>query len=81
MTLSPDGQWIAGIGPEGDQFCIWNVETLIVDCDDQFQPIHAESITWSPDSTAVAYSLDLLMRFYDSDVFVYDVKRGEGQSY
>lgn len=76
VTLSPDGRHIAGIGPEGNQFCVWEVATGDAACEAERQPVLAESIAWAPDSSAVAYALDALIRFYDSDVFVFELDEG-----
>lgn len=71
-ALSPDGQWLAGVGPEGDSICIWDVKALTPTCTDESLPIDRQSIVWSPDSSAVAFSLDVTGR----DVYVYELGGG-----
>lgn len=74
-ALSPNGQNLAGVGPD-DRFCIWDVATLESECAGEEMPIHPETITWSPDGTAVAFALDTIPPRIDSDIYVYD--RGTG---
>ncbi|CAN5753687.1 hypothetical protein BH20CHL3_BH20CHL3_01570 [soil metagenome] len=75
VALSPDGQWIAGIDEE-DRFCVWDAATLEPACDAGELPIHLESITWAPDSAAVAWSLDAFRTFEESDIFVFEMETG-----
>jgi WD40 repeat protein len=76
LRLSPDGAWIAGTGPN-DDFCIWDVETLEPTCDGEaLAGIIPRSVTWSPDSTAVAFSLDAPRMLRDSDVYVFETETG-----
>jgi len=77
VALSPDGQWIAGIGPDLNRFCVWNVDTGEAACDVEQQPVLADSIAWAPDSTAVAYSLNAHIQLYDSDIFIFEIESGE----
>jgi hypothetical protein len=75
VSISPDGQWLAGIGPDSSTFCVWDVASLVPDCHDVGQPIAVGPLTtmaWAPDSSAVAFDLDFLVRFVDSDVYVYE---------
>src|SRR5690606_13981681 len=73
ITMSPDGAWIAGIGPEF-ALCIWDVATMEPTCDQAERiPIAAESLVWSPDSTAVAFTEDAFRSAYESDIHVYEV--------
>ena len=76
VALSPDGQWIAGTGPDRE-FCIWDIETLNPICAEpgDYRP-HAEAIVWSPDSTAVAFTEDALRTFIDSDLYVFELGSG-----
>jgi Tol biopolymer transport system component len=76
VALSPDGARIAGIGAEGG-LCIWQVEDMTGACAERVGRIRAESIAWSPDGTAVAFSLDHVVLLVESDIFVYDVASGE----
>jgi hypothetical protein len=77
VALSPDGRHIAGIHAEGNRFCVWEVASGEATCDPERQPIVADSITWAPDSSAVAYALNALIFFYDSDIFVFEIDAGE----
>ncbi|MGB3329028.1 MAG: hypothetical protein WBA46_08755 [Thermomicrobiales bacterium] len=74
MTISPDGKWLAGAGPDKD-FCIWKVETLEPMCasDRRPMPVQHETVTWAPDSSAVAFSLDAAKLLVDSDIYVMDI--------
>ncbi|HYH11176.1 MAG TPA: hypothetical protein VD789_02385, partial [Thermomicrobiales bacterium] len=75
VTLSPDGARIAGIGTGGG-LCVWDVEDLDGSCTEDVGPVRAESIVWSPDGTAVAFSLDHVVLLAESDIFVYEVADG-----
>lgn len=74
-TLSPDGQWLAGVGP-GEVFCVWDVESLTPTCAGEDLPIRLDTLVWSPDSTAVAFSLDAIEQLYDSDLYLYELDEG-----
>lgn len=78
IALSPDGTMIAGTGPDND-FCVWDVATLDPTCDGAAEDVGGvitASVTWSPDSTAVAFSLDSPRLFIDSDVYVFETSTG-----
>ncbi|MGC4106835.1 MAG: hypothetical protein QM753_10860 [Thermomicrobiales bacterium] len=74
MAISPDGKWLAGPGADRD-FCIWDVTTLDPRCATDRKPmsVQLETITWAPDSSAVAFSLDAARLFIDSDIYVMDI--------
>jgi len=74
LSLSPDGQWIAGLGPDR-AFCVWDVDDLAPVCANDRYPIDTRSMAWAPDSTAVAFSLDFARLFTESDIFVFDIDR------
>ncbi len=77
VTMSPDGQWIAGVGTDRE-FCVWDVETLESTCEEPHpSSIEADSIRWAPDSSAVAFSYDAWRMGVDSDIFVFEVATGE----
>ena len=76
VTLSPDGRWVAGSGPE-QEFCVWEVATLDAVCEGQDLAIRPESITWAPDSSAVAFALEAAKFFIDSDIYVFEVEAEE----
>ena len=73
VAMSPDGKWLAGPGPERD-FCIWDVATLEPRCAADRNPmaVQLETVTWAPDSSAVAFSLDAARLLVDSAVYVMD---------
>lgn len=80
VRLSPDGIHIAGIDGERS-ICIQSLEAAPNDrpaCNpvEGDAPISPASIAWAPDSSAVAFSLDALPVFADSDIFVMDVESG-----
>lgn len=76
IALSPDGAWIAGLDPDKETFCVWDVKTLKPTCDGEVDAVVPASVTWAPDSTAVAFSLNAPQWFVDSDIFVFDVASG-----
>ena len=76
VAISPDARWIAGIGPDAN-FCVWEVETLDPTCDGEELAVQPETIVWAPDSRAVAFSLEAAKYFVDSDIYVFDVEKGE----
>lgn len=78
VSLSPDGQWLARTGPDGG-LCVWNVETLEPRCTGENLPVYADPffpawLAWSPDSSAVAFSLDAIRQGPDSDIYVYELE-------
>ncbi len=79
-SLSPDGEWLAGIGPE-NTLCLWDVESLTPQCDDTELQISRQiplpTMAWSPDSSAVAFDLNALVFGVDSDIYVFDVATSE----
>jgi hypothetical protein len=79
VAISPDGNWIAGPGPD-DDFCIWSLDDLEAFCDgadmDPRLAIDEASIAWAPDSSAVAFSQDAARLLIDSDILVFDVESG-----
>ena len=74
-ALSPDGRWLAGIGPDRT-LCVWDVESMASECVDERLRIREETITWSPDSTAVAFSFNAILYAEESDIYVYEVDTG-----
>lgn len=79
VTLSSDGQWIAGIGADS-QLCVWEVTTLAPTCDVESLPILNYSIVWAPDNTAVAFTLDALGQGAESDLFVFELATGQSEN-
>jgi len=53
------------------------VGNLASTCAEYVGEIRAESIVWLPDGTAVAFSLDHVVLFQESDIFVYEVDDGQ----
>lgn len=77
LSLSPDGTLLAGMGADGRQFCVWDIDHLESRCDGELPDlVEVRSIAWSPDSTAVAFSLGVLNRLTDSDLYVFDARAG-----
>lgn len=76
ISLSPDGQWIAGLGPD-NEFCVWDIAELTPVCTPDRYPVDAGSIAWAPDSSAIAFSLEFARLFTESDIFVFEVGSGE----
>ena len=81
VALSPDAQLIAGIGADGGSICVWEVERLTSTCAGeglriQTQPLTG-SITWAPDSSAVAFINGITQLLEPTDVMVFDLDSGE----
>lgn len=79
LGLSPDGTMLAGFG-QNDTICIWDAQTLEVVAESEPFPeifqVDERSIAWSPDSSAIAWSLHAARNFVDSDIFVFDLASG-----
>ncbi len=75
ITLSPDGQWIAGIDMD-NAFCVWELATGDATCAGADLDIDRETIRWAPDSTAVAFSHGPLEYAQDTDIFVFERETG-----
>lgn len=76
VNLSPDGSTLAML--MRDELCaggLGDAEATCVDTAD-IGTIDPSSITWSPDSTRLAFSLDAFRLMIDSDIFVLDVATG-----
>lgn len=73
VALSPDGRWIAGTD-EDDAFCVWAVETLESTCEGEELRIRQETISWAPDSSAVAFTLKAIEFLIDSDLYVFEIE-------
>jgi hypothetical protein len=76
VTRSPDGRWLAGIGPDKN-FCVWKISSLKASCSKTIEGIEPPSIRWSPDSSAVAFTLYAARYLIDSDIYVFDVTTGK----
>jgi hypothetical protein len=79
VSLSPDGRMLAGTGPD-NTLCVWQVVNFEPDCDSAKLPILPDSIIWSPDSSAVAFSLDAFTRAYESDIYIHELSTGESMN-
>lgn len=80
VAISPDGRWIAGIGPDGGSICAWRLATLHPTCAGEGLRIQTLPLTgtiaWAPDSTAVAF-IDGISQLYEpTDVMLFDVDTG-----
>ncbi|HEV2128996.1 MAG TPA: hypothetical protein VGR22_10295 [Thermomicrobiales bacterium] len=71
-AMAPDGAMLAGVSAD-NIFCVWETTTLLASCADEELPIRLESIVWSPDGTAVVFSLDAVRMGYESDLYIYEV--------
>jgi WD40 repeat protein len=77
LSLSPDGTRIAGLDAVGHAFCVWDVDSLEAVCDGEIPDVvEPQSVAWSPDSTAVAFSLGAVNHLVDSDIYVFDALAG-----
>lgn len=81
LILSPDGQWLAGIGPEDDSICVWDVETLAPTCAGEGLRIvpfpMSPSLVWAPDSSAVTFIDGTAQLVEPTEVMLFDVASGE----
>jgi hypothetical protein len=77
LAISPDGALIAGVQLDGERVCVWDIASREAACDGVLpEPVEARSVTWAPDSSAVAFSLDAPNRLVDSDIYVFEVASG-----
>jgi dipeptidyl aminopeptidase/acylaminoacyl peptidase len=77
LAISPDGNRVAGVHEDGDRFCVWDIASGDAACDGILpEPVEARSVTWAPDSSAVAFSLNTPNRLVDSDIYLFEVASG-----
>ena len=80
VAISPDGRWVAGIGPDGESICAWRISTLRPTCAGESLRIQTlpltGTITWSPDSTAVAFIDGISQLYQPTDVMLFEVESG-----
>jgi WD40 repeat protein len=80
LALSPDGTMLAGI-VDRNRIVVWSTDTLDTVAEsaplDEISLIDETSLTWSPDSSALAWSLLAAVQLRDSDIYVFDVDTGE----
>ncbi len=81
IALSPDGQWLAGIGPGENEICAWDIDTLTPTCAEADEVISTyiggTTLQWSPDSSAIAFASGDVMRMILGNVYVFEVETGE----
>ncbi len=77
IALSPDGKWLAAARDKA--LCIIAVDTLAdKHCVSlETGPIDRQSIVWSPDGKRVAFTENLVMYFYESDLWMLDIDSGQ----
>lgn len=77
LSLSPDGQWL--LAAKKEQLCVYRTESLAEQSCAPLQSIllAPQSVTWSPDSTRVAFADDVLKLLVDSDLWVMEAKTGK----
>lgn len=76
LTLSPDGTRIASV-VEREMIAVWDATTFeLITQSDPLQEIAIlddVSLTWSPQSDALAWSLNAARLLRDSDIYIFDV--------
>jgi Tol biopolymer transport system component len=81
LALSPDGQWLAGLGAEGDSICVWDVDSLAPMCAGNGLLVAPFPMTpamvWAPDSSAVAFVDGVAQLGGPTEVMVFNVMSGE----
>ncbi|MCQ3931826.1 MAG: hypothetical protein DPW16_15345 [Chloroflexi bacterium] len=72
MTISPDGSKL--VWPDDTSFCIYEIASAATECistgDVTLRVM--TGFTWSPDSRYLAFHEDVFLRFYESDLWVFD---------
>ncbi len=78
LLLSPDGTMIFEANlSEPDEMCVRELASDELRCDDVTVPMIARnSVTWAPDSSAVAFSTDWVASGIDADVRIFDAIAG-----
>ena len=80
ISLSPDGALLAAYDREVDSLCVYAVEDMAeVSCADLTglrTAVRVGDITWSPDSTRLAFGQDAFVFLRDSDLWVMDAQTG-----
>ena len=76
LALSPDGTMVAGVA-DREVLCVWDVESFEPIAQSKPLPelgiIDDASVVWSPDNSAVAWSLQAARLLRDSDIYVFDI--------
>jgi dipeptidyl aminopeptidase/acylaminoacyl peptidase len=84
ISMSPDGHWLLAARPAGDfavgELCVFAVDTLAERaCGDLSvlgAGIRLEDVTWSSDSTRIAFSERGFVTFEDGDLWLMDAATG-----
>jgi hypothetical protein len=80
IALSPDGRWIAGLGPDETSICAWDVATLEPTCVGHNLHVQAHPVSgglsWAPDSSAVAFINGDWRELESTDVMLFNVEHG-----
>ncbi len=56
VAMSPDGRWIAGVGPNDLGVCIWDVASLKPTCASSDLRPDPFTFAWAPDSSAIVFA-------------------------
>lgn len=76
LALSPDGTMAAGT-IDREVLCVWDVATFETVARSEPLPelgvLDQTSLTWSPDGTTLAWSLDAPRQMRDSDIYLFDI--------
>jgi len=82
LLLSPDGTMIFEANlSEPDEICVREIASDEVRCDDGTAAMIARnSVTWAPDSSAIAFSTDWVQSGIDSDVQIFDATTGTAEN-
>lgn len=77
MTISPDGSKL--VWPDDTSFCIYEIASATTECvsTGDVTVRVMTGFTWSPDSRYLAFHEDLFLRFYESDLWVFDFETRE----
>lgn len=73
--LAPDGENFVYV--KGDEICLYTIDGEEQHCsplEDEVSRMDRDSLTWSRDSRYVAFALQALLLFIDSDIWVYDTQ-------
>lgn len=77
--VSPDGQWIAGENRDEDAaFCVYRIGSQKHLCASGFDgSVDPQSVSWSPDSTKVAFTQNFVRFLQEPDIWVLDITTGK----
>lgn len=78
VSLSPNGEWLV-VDKMGEVLSIYQAESLTEHSGALLEDVRLarNSITWSPDSTRVAFTDDAIRRMFESDLWVLEAETGE----